>query len=377
MVVNSSSNNRSSSGVNNRAAQTGSSHHRPAQEESSNVSNRGQWRVRTTAKSRLVTKIGISALFGAVAFLLAQGLDAQVGAPVILGIGASVFVSGVAFMTQFLVEVEERIDNVDATLQSMENRYDQHNRETRRMITDEFTKINAATELFGAVEASALKTDAVTQLVKNSTAVQRDSPSLVFDFAQAEITRLSGYLKVLGHSGDVVYEGEDRDWLLGLTRVASMSVDATSLTTVDAGGRGFVDGGLWNSDLGQRYLEAQRDAIKRGVAIRRVFIVDRPELQDDPDFVSILLQHVDIQVNVRTLRADAIVATRRASLIDFIVIDGVLSYQATPASRVANRPPTIATTTLVTDSDRVQERVARYEDLWASASPFHPERFTP
>lgn len=309
-------------------------------------------------------------MFGLIAFLLAQGLDAQVGAPVILGIGASVFVSGVAFLTQFLVDVEGRIDTVEATLQSVEHRYDQHNEETRQMITDEFKKINAATELFGAVEASALKTDSVTQLVKNSTAVKRDIPPLVFDFAQAEIMRLSGYLKVLSHAGDVVYEGEDRDWLLGLTRVASTTIDATSLTTVDAGGRGFVDGGLWNSDLGQRYLEAQRDAVRKDVDIRRIFIIDRPELQEDADFVNILRQHVDIGVTVRTLMADDIAATRRASLIDFIVIDGVLSYQATPASRVANRPPTIATTTLVTDVNRVAERIARYEDLWTNAQPF-------
>jgi hypothetical protein len=321
------------------------------------------------AGSRLIGKIAVSVMFGVIAFLLAQGLDAQVGTPVILGVGASVFVSGVAFLTQFLIDVEVRIDTVESTLRSVEDRYEYHNRDTRRMITGEFTKINAATELFGAVEASALRTDAVTQLVKNSTGVTRDTPSLVFDFAQAEIMRLSGYLKVLGHAGDVVYEGEDRDWLLGLTRVASMTIDATSLTTVDAGGRGFVDGGLWNSDLGQRYLEVQRDAIKKGVVIRRIFIIDRPELQEDADFVNILKQHVDIGVTVRTLMADDIAATRRASLIDFIVIDGVLSYQATPASRVANRPPTIATTTLVTDGDRVAERIARYEDLWVNADP--------
>jgi hypothetical protein len=324
----------------------------------------------SNSSSRLAGKISFSLLFGVVAFLLAQGLDSKVGPQVILGIGASVFISGVAFVIQFLIDVENRIDVVEDTLQNMESRYDAHNRETRKMITDEFTKINAATELFGAVEASALKTDAVTQLVKNSTAVKQDVPPLIFDFAQAEIGRLSRYLKVLADAGDVVYEGEDRDWLLGLTRVATLSIDATSLTTVDAGGRGFVDGGLWNSDLGQRYLEAQREAIRKGVSIRRLFIIDRPELKDDVDFVSLLKQHGDIKVDVRTLMADDIAATQRSSLIDFIVIDGVLSYQATPASRVTNRPPTIATTTLVTDERRVQERVARYEDLWNSAQPF-------
>ena len=36
-----------------------------------------------------------------------------------------------------------------------------------------------------------------------------------------EIARLSGYLQDLGQGGDVTYEGEDRDWLLGLTKVAT------------------------------------------------------------------------------------------------------------------------------------------------------------
>jgi hypothetical protein len=283
-----------------------------------------------------------------------------------------VFISGIAFLTQFLVDVEGRIDVVEATLRSVERRYDQHNRETRRMITDEFKKINAATELFGAVEASALKTDAVTQLVKNSTAVQRGTPSLVFDFAQAEIGRLSRYLKKLADGGDVVYEGEDQDWLLGLTRVASERIDATSLPTVDAGGRGYVDGGLWNSELGRRYLEAQREAIKRGVVIRRIFVIDQPELRNDVDFVNILRQHLEIHVDVRTVMADEIASTQRASLIDFIVMDGVLCYQAMPATRVTNRPPTIATTTLVTEEGRVSQQLARYDELWAKGTPLPP-----
>jgi hypothetical protein len=217
---------------------------------------------------------------------------------------------------------------------------------------------------------AALKSDAVTQLVKNSTAVKLDTPSLIFDFAQAEISRLSRYLKGLADAADVVYEGEDREWLLGLTRVATESIDATSLTRVDAGGFGFVDGGLWSSDLGQRYLEAQREAVKRGVFIRRLFIVDRPELKDDFDFVSMLRQHVDIGVEVRTLMADAIVSTQRSSLVDFIVMDGVLSYQVTPGTRLVNRRPTIVATTLVTDEWRVRERIAGYEDLWNNAQHF-------
>jgi hypothetical protein len=181
---------------------------------------------------------------------------------------------------------------------------------------------------------------------------------------------LSGYLKILGQGGDLNYEGEDRDWLLGLTQVATKSIDATSLTTIDAGGRGFIDGGLWTSDLGQRYLEAQHEAIeKRKVEIRRIFIVDRRELQNHPELNAVMRQHAEIGVQVKTLRPE-IMSTRRASLVDFIVFDGVLSYQVAPASRIEENRPIIAMTTLMTNPSRVQDRIARFRDLWEAAQDF-------
>ncbi len=253
-------------------------------------------------KYQVVAKIGVSILFGLVAFLLSLALGSRADTSAKLGIGVSVFISGIAFITQFLMEVDTRVDLLARELGSLDASFMEHVDTTREMIREEFRKINDATELFGLVEASALKTDAMTQLVRNATTIEQNTPSLVFDFAQAEIARLSGYLKDLGQGGDVTYEGEDRDWLLGLTKVAALSIDATSLTTVDAGGRGFVDGGLWSSDLGHLYLEAQRDAIKRGVSIRRIFIMDRPDLQDDTDFKEILAQHAAIGVQVRIER---------------------------------------------------------------------------
>jgi hypothetical protein len=346
----------------------------------------------------VVTKIGISTIFGLLAFGISTLIDSHVGTSVIVGVAVSAFVGGVAFITQFLMEVDERLDTVGRGLQNLESRYarlegsyvehvaklegsyaehvaklegsyTEHVDATSKLIRDEFTKINDATKLFGLVEASALKTDAMTQLVKNSTSIPQGTPPLVFDFAQGEIARLSGYLKELGQGGDVTYEGEDRDWLLGLTKVATSTIDATSLTTVDAGGRGFVDGGLWSSDLGHHYLEAQREAIRRGVQIRRIFILDRPDLQNDADLTSILNDHVAIGVNVRILRPIEVIPAWRAALFDFIVIDGALSYQPTAASRTNEQGrPVIITTTLVTNGTRVQERIERFKDLWDSAS---------
>jgi signal transduction histidine kinase len=60
---------------------------------------------------RLVTKITVSLLLGLIAFLLAQVLDAEGGqGSLVLGIGGSIFVSGVAFVAQFLIDVGNLLD---------------------------------------------------------------------------------------------------------------------------------------------------------------------------------------------------------------------------------------------------------------------------
>ena len=58
------------------------------------------------------------------------------------------------------------------------------------------------------------------------------------------------------------------------------SIDAISLSTVDAGVLG-LDGALWTSDLGQRYLELQREATIRNVRIRRIFVVEPAAFDQD------------------------------------------------------------------------------------------------
>jgi hypothetical protein len=178
---------------------------------------------------------------------------------------------------------------------------------------------------------------------------------------------MSEFLKELSEGGNVTYEGEDRDWMLSLTRNARSSIDATSLTTVDARGHGFVDGGLWSSDLGQRYLEAQRDAVQRGVRIRRVFIMDRPGLANDPPFLEVCAFQRKLGIDVRVLDTTEIPNTRRTSLFDFILFDDVISYETTPASSIDGAVPAIVNTRLELRSNRVKDRIERYKDLYESA----------
>jgi hypothetical protein len=347
-------------------------------------------------RSQILSKIVVSLLLGGAAFLISSAIDSGVGNQTILSIGVSVFVSGLVLLIQFLVDVDHRLDALTREVRDLVGRLDEHSQTVQKMIATEFaainqqtknefvkiqgqfTKINEATELFGLVEASALKTDAMTQLVKHATTIERGNPPTVFEFAQEEIARLSRYLKALGLGADVTYEGEDRDWLLGLAAVASHTIDATSLTTVDAGGRGFVDGGLWTSDLGRRYLEAQKEAIERGVTIRRIFIIDRRDLQNHDDFIKVLEEHIKIGVNVRILDPRTLTFSRQTSVADFIVIDGVLVYRSTVITRVEEGShPVIDSTRLVTNRDEVVDRIVRFRELWTAADEYRPSAATP
>ncbi|MGH4008997.1 MAG: hypothetical protein ACRDTH_12725 [Pseudonocardiaceae bacterium] len=279
--------------------------------------------------------------------------------PLIWELTISVLTGGITLLVQFLKDLENRMEN-------LEEKQEDHSVEMRSLINEGFVRTNKATELFQAVEASALQTDAVIQLVRHSTQIAPASPPLFYEFAQLQIDRMSEFLRELSGGGVVEYDGEDRDWMLGLTMRSKHTIDATSLSVVDAGGKGGFDGGLWTSDQGRRYLKLQREAISRGVAIRRVFITDRPEQSSEADFLRICRQHQNLGIQVRVLVDRSKILD--ASLFDFIVFDGVLSYEATPASPIEeNMMPSIVKTHLILQPERVKERIQRFDDLWSSA----------
>jgi hypothetical protein len=335
---------------------------------------------------RVIRKIFVSVAIGTIAYFITNILIERIGEKQIWAITLSLLLGGVTFLAQVLHDFEGRMTGVERSevshAASVEEIVEQRFGEIRdemeegfaridKVVQAGFTKINEATELFGLVEASALRTDAVTRLVRHSTQIDPTAPPLIFRFAQDEIGRMSEFLKELSEGGNVTYEGEDRDWMLSLARNANSSIDATSLTTVDAGGRGFVDGGLWSSDLGQRYLEVQRDAIMRGIRIRRVFIMDRPDLARDDGFLSVCSMQHELGIEVRVLDSSAIPEVRRSSLFDFILFDDVISYETTPASSIEGSiRPTIVNTRLELRPNRVKDRIQRFKDLWASAREF-------
>jgi hypothetical protein len=314
---------------------------------------------RRAPRPRMMSQILVSLAVGGMLYLLTNVVT--IPQSQIWNVTLSIFTGGIVLLIQWLNAFEARLNEVEEAQQK-------HAETTEALVRAGFSKINEATELFGLVEASALRTDAVIQLVRHSTQIDPTSPPLVLRFAQSEISRTSEFLKELGDGGNIIYEGEDRDWMLALARSAENNIDATSLTTSDPSGRGYVDSGLWSSDLGQRYMEVQREAILQGVRIRRVFITDRADLATDPEMLDICRMQQDMGVEVRLLNSSAIPGMRRSSLFDFVLFDDVISYEVTPAIRIEDAIlPTIVNTRLELRPMRVKDRIQRFKDLWESA----------
>ena len=210
--------------------------------------------------------------------------------------------------------------------------------------------------------------------------VQRLADSLAADglaghpllqrLARREIERANRFVRLLPAGREIAYDGEDREWLLGLTQEARSSIDAVSLFVVDSGMLGS-DGGLWVSDLGTRYLDLQREAIGRQVSIRRVFVVENDDLAPDVTFLKIIQMQRDIGVGVRILDHQLIPGWLQARIFDFVVFDGALSYETTPATTfsAAGSRPTIVRTLLAPMPERVRDLKHAFEQLWTAADP--------
>ncbi|HET8660532.1 MAG TPA: phosphatidylserine/phosphatidylglycerophosphate/cardiolipin synthase family protein, partial [Micromonosporaceae bacterium] len=250
---------------------------------------------RARARATVPRKLLITLAVAGVTFPITQLFNPGRADPgLVWSVAGSVFVGGVTFIVQFLIDVERRLEATESGQQ-------RQGRAIERIVNDRFMKVNQATELFGHVEASRLRTGDVVDLVRHSTHIDDRTPDLLANFVKQEVMRLSNLLRRLGEGQDVLYEGEDRDWLLSLTRSAASTIEAVSLSTMDANGQKLIDNDLWKSDLGWRYLDIQKDAVRRKVRIRRIFIFDRPEVLEDLNFLEVYRKHQSFGIEVRVL----------------------------------------------------------------------------
>jgi hypothetical protein len=301
----------------------------------------------------------------------AQGIGLKVGFPLLAGlitlVGAHLggmqagnsleLAAVVAFavaLVLFIVDTEIRISAVG------------------ERVTAGFTQVGRLAELSGLMDRSSLGPTLLADFLKTAGQVDGRVNPLLQRVAVREVERVALFLRQLPVGIEISYDGEDRDWMLALTREAQTSVNAISLSTVDAGVLG-LDGGLWTSDLGQRYLELQREAVIRKVRIRRIFVVEHEheEMVQDESFLRITAMQRDIGVEVRMLDHKLIPDWMRSMIFDFIVFDGAVSYETTPTTSFTSGQtrPGMLRTRLAPQPKRVQELEERFEKLWEQADP--------
>jgi hypothetical protein len=294
-------------------------------------------------------KVGFPLLIGLIALVVAHFGGMRVGNSLELG---ALVVFGVALVL-FIVDTEMRISAVS------------------ERVSAGFAQIGRLSELSGMMDRSSLGPTLLADFLETASKVDERVNPLLQRLAQREVDRVVVFMRQLPVGG-VGYDGEDRDWLLALTKEAQTSVDAISLSTVDAGVIG-LDGGLWTSDLGHHYLEAQRQAVARNVHIRRIFVVEpeHKEMVQDESFLRITQMQRDSGVQVRMLDHQLIPNWMRSMISDFIVFDGAVSYETTPTTSFVsgqNRAPTLRTR-LAQEAERVRELKERFEELWERADP--------
>jgi len=306
--------------------------------------------------SSVTRKALLTVGLGGATFLITNALNQ----PQSVQITLSILIGGIALILRFLVDFENRL----AAVEQLEK---DGMTEMKHLVGEAYSQISEATELFGLIEASALQTDLVTQLVRNSTQISPTSPPIVYHFVQAKIKETSDFLKQLAEGGTVTYYGEDRDWLLGLTRNATVSIDAISMTAVDHD--------LWQSEIGQRYLDAQRRAAGSGKRVRRIFVLDSPAMADDPLLLRACEEQRDMRIEVRLLDRAAVPPPLRVQVRDLIVFDDTLAYETNPTTTADPRNAQIAETRLVLTDSRVKECAQLFRELWdVSRGPGAPHQ---
>lgn len=194
--------------------------------------------------------------------------------------------------------------------------------------------------------------------------------SLLGRVARREIERVTSFMRQLPPGGEITYDGEDREWLLGLAQEVQHSIDAISLSIMNVMPHG-VHGGLWRSDLGVRYLELQRQAIERGVSVRRVFVFDDEDQVRDESFLRIMQMQRDVGIDVRTLDFQLIPEWLHGMIFEYVIFDEEVSYELRPGTSFNyNRfRPIIFRTSVVPTPSHVKDMKVRFEQLWAAADP--------
>jgi len=316
------------------------------------------------AVRRILRRIVLTVSTGCLTFVLTNLTDQ----PMPWALTLSVLIGGVTLLAQFLVELEQRQELVEHRIGELERSNAAVAQRVEDTVKLEVSRFNETARLLDRLAGSALQADSILKLVRLSVDLPARSAPLALDVAQAEVDSVAAFLEQLNHGGEVSYDGEDRDWLLTLTNRVRRSLSATSRGAAGADGMSFVDEGLWESELGYRYLDAQREAVRRGVTIRRIFLLEHGELAEDANFRRLYHQQRGAGIQVRILDAAVLTPARMLLLPDVAIFDEEVCYEMTSGPRLgAAHTPYFVKTLLSVRPQTVLNRVQRFDDFWESS----------
>ncbi|GAA0578394.1 hypothetical protein GCM10010172_74040 [Paractinoplanes ferrugineus] len=281
---------------------------------------------------------------GGVTFLITNGTHQDTS----ISITLSILIGGIALLVRFLVDFEKR-------LVAVEKLEKDGMAEMRRLVAGAFGQIGEATRLYRDIESSSLHTELITRVVRSSTKISPESPPIVLEFAKAKMSEMAELFELLTKGGTATYNGEDRDWLLGLTKAATKSIDAISMAAVDHD--------LWQSEIGLRYLDAQGQAAGAGKRVRRIFMLDEPETFHDPALRRVYREQREILIQVRMLAWRDVPARLRVKVRDRIIFDDILAYESMPTTGDPKQAQ-VAETRLILKAASLAEYTLLFGELW-------------
>lgn len=299
----------------------------------------------------ILVKIVVTALVFLVALLVTNALDERQSD--VWNLTASVVIGGAALIVQYLVDFEKRLEEIETSqtglIRDVKENLVSHYVALTDLVDDRFRRINAATELFSNVDRSVLRSDAVIKLARRATECGKLNNETLKTFASEEIERLAGLLENLSsRSADCL--GENQDWLIGLTHCIQHNLDATSTS---------VDRDFWTSEPAARYLEAQSDAIARGVEVRRLFLVSHTDDIDD-ELTELCSNQRALEIDARLVAVSELPSwAQLGTQSDFILFDRELSYEIDQDTKDVN-----AKTTLNARPAHVEHRLRQFTRLW-------------
>ncbi|WP_143652171.1 DUF6879 family protein [Streptomyces sp. 13-12-16] len=262
-------------------------------------------------------------------------------------IGVGVFVGGCILILQLLGDLINQVKDFKAVLS-------RHNAQTQETVVRSFARISEATTFYSEMER--LPSDGVAALATNAVEVTSRGPDIMRRFAEELMRRLAADMEAL-KSGSVDCTGENHDWLLTLTNCATDSIDTTSTLSL-------VDRDFWDSGPAGPYLQAQREAIARGVKVRRLFLVDDPAGLND-DLRRLGEEQETLGIETRALVRTQLPQNVRRGLVDeFIVFDKEICYEIEQDQLHVN-----TSTRVRAHEDYVGLRSQRFAELWDVGVP--------